>query len=118
MIKSILIAALFLISSNAIAGLSGIFKDEVGNTNWQHLANWSAVTLILSLAILLSSLFVAHRRLRKSNNQLHTIREGLEDRVVERTATLDKANQRLVESNQLLEKEVKQHLATSGQLLS
>ncbi|MFT5708058.1 MAG: PAS domain S-box-containing protein [Oceanospirillaceae bacterium] len=46
------------------------------------------------------------------------MREGLEDRVVERTATLDKANQRLVESNQLLEKEVKQHLATSGQLLS
>ncbi|MEH6445074.1 MAG: PAS domain S-box protein [Oceanospirillaceae bacterium] len=103
MIKSISITFFSLISSNAMADLSGLFKDEAGKTNWQHLANWSAVTLILSLAILLSSLFFAHRRLRKSNDQLHAIREGLEDRVAERTATL--------------EKEVNQHLTTSEQLL-
>lgn len=105
-------------SNAAFASFSDIFRDEQGNTNWQHLANWTSGSLIIILAFVIISLFVAHKRLHKSNRQLNTIREGLEDRVIERTATLDKANQQLLESNQMLAEEVNKHLATSQQLLS
>jgi PAS domain S-box-containing protein len=107
----------FLYSISVSAGISDLFKDENGSTNWQHLANWTSGSLIIVLAIVIISLFLAKRRLGNSNHQLHLIREELEDRVIERTATLDAANQSLVESNQLLEVEVNQHLATSQQLL-
>jgi len=118
MIKKTLLIILALLSSSALAGISDIFRDETGKTNWQHLANWSSGTLIIILAIVILSLFAAHRRLSKSNNKLRTIRVELEDRVVERTATLDTANKQLTQSNQLLAVEVDQHLGTSQQLLT
>ena len=118
MIKNSLFIILALLSSSALAGISDIFRDESGKTNWQHLANWSSGTLIIILGLVILSLFAAHRRLSKSHNQLRTIREELEDRVVERTATLDTANKQLTQSNQLLAVEVDQHLHTSQQLLT
>lgn len=118
MIKSIVFFSALVMSSAASAGFSEIFKDEQGNTNWQHLANWTSGSLIIILAVVIISLIVAQRRLHKSNHQLHAIRAELEDRVIERTATLDQANHQLLKSNQLLEDEVGQHLATSQQLLS
>ena len=112
--------ALFLmtLSSSVLAGIKDLFKDENGSTNWQHLANWTSGTLIIILAVVIISLIVAHRRLRKYNLQLHNVRAELEDRVIERTATLDNANQQLTHSNKLLEVEVDQHLNTSQQLSS
>ena len=118
MIKNSLFILLSLLSSSALAGISDIFRDESGKTNWQHLANWSSGTLIIILGLVILSLFAAHRRLSRSHNQLRTIREELEDRVVERTATLDTANKQLTHSNQLLAVEVDQHLHTSQQLLT
>lgn len=118
MFKNSLALFLIFISSVTQAGIRDIFKDENGSTNWQHLANWTSGTLIIILGLVLVSLIVAHRRLRKSNRQLHSIRTELEDRVIERTATLDKANHNLTDSNQMLEVEVKQHLDTSLQLQS
>jgi PAS domain S-box-containing protein len=106
------------LSSSVLAGIKDIFKDENGSTNWQHLANWTSGTLIIILAVVILSLIVAHRRLRKYNRQLHSVRAELEDRVIERTATLDSANQQLTDSNKLLEVEVDQHLKTSQQLSS
>jgi len=107
-----------MLSSSVLAGIKDIFKDENGSTNWQHLANWTSGTLIIILAVVIISLIVAHRRLRKYNRQLHSVRAELEDRVIERTATLDSANQQLTDSNKLLEVEVDQHLNTSQQLSS
>ncbi|NQZ32348.1 MAG: PAS domain S-box protein [Oceanospirillaceae bacterium] len=118
MFKNSLALFIIFISSTTQAGIRDIFKDEDGNTNWQHLANWSSGSLIIVLAIVILSLIVAHRRLRKSNHQLHGIRAELEDRVIERTATLDKANHNLTDTNQKLEVEVQQHLDTSVQLHS
>ncbi len=108
----------FAISSGtAHASISDLFKDDSGSTNWQHLANWTSGSLIIVLAVVIGSLIIAQRRGSKSNHQLRTIRVELEDRVIERTATLDFANQKLTEANQLLEVEVDEHLATSGQLM-
>jgi len=118
MIKNILALLLTLMSPSVLAGIKDIFKDENGSTNWQHLANWTSGTLIIILAIVIVSLIVAHRRLRKYNRQLHNIRAELEDRVIERTATLDSANQQLTDSNKRLAVEVDQHLNTSEQLSS
>jgi len=118
MIRHSVALLLMMLSSSVFASIKDIFKDENGSTNWQHLANWSSGTLIIILAVVILSLIVAHRRLRKYNRQLHEIRAELEDRVVERTATLDSANQQLTDSNKLLEVEVDQHLNTSQQLSS
>jgi PAS domain S-box-containing protein len=49
---------------------------------------------------------------------LTAIRNELEKRVKERTATLDESNQLLLESNRLLEKEIAQHKITTDQLRS
>ncbi len=118
MIKQTLLVVLSLCATHINASIRDIFKDENGSTNWQYIANWSSGSLIIILAVVAVSLIVAHRRLSNSNTQLHDIRADLENRVVERTATLDHANQNLTESNQLLEVEVSGHLATSQQLLS
>ncbi|NRA20047.1 MAG: PAS domain S-box protein [Oceanospirillaceae bacterium] len=118
MMKNFLALVLIIVSGAVHAGISDLFKDENGSTNWQHLANWTSGSLIIILAIVIISLIVAHRHLRKSNRQLQNIRDQLEDRVIERTANLDRANQNLTDSNQLLGVEVKQHLETGLRLRS
>jgi len=100
-----------------MTGIKDVFKDENGSTNWQYVANWSSGSLIIILAIVILNLFLAHRRIRKSNNQLNTIREELEVRVIERTASLDKTNTHLLQANKLLEDEVTKHLTTTQRLL-
>ena len=81
--------------------ITGLFKDEYGNRNWQHLANYTGSTLLILLTIVTIYLLIA-----------------LEQRVQERTATLDQSNKLLQESNQLLEKEIAQHVITADQLRS
>jgi PAS domain S-box-containing protein len=97
----------------AHAGLVEYFKEEDGSTNWQYLANWSSGILIIILSFVLINLYVSHRRARKANKALEEIKSVLEQRVLERTATLDQSNQLLTETNVLLEGEVIKHKNTT-----
>jgi PAS domain S-box-containing protein len=115
---TLLLAILALQSSPALAFTSDIFKDEDGNRNWQHLANYTGSTLLILLTIVTVYLLIARRRLYRANRELTAIQNELEMRVQERTATLDQSNQLLQESNRLLEKEVSQHIITADQLRS
>jgi PAS domain S-box-containing protein len=112
------LAIMTLLSSPALAITfkNDLFKDEHGVRNWQHLANTVGGILLTLLLIVTIYLFIARRRAYRANRELTAIRSELEMRVQERTATLDKSNQLLLESNRLLEKEVSQHLITADQL--
>jgi len=113
MIFSILI---FLQSQPLYASLRMQFKYPDGSTNWQHVANWSGSLLIILLSIAVINLFLIRKKLRKSNFELQEIRDKLELRVQERTATLDESNRLLTETNKLLENEIAMHKRTSSKL--
>ncbi len=89
------------------------FKDADGHTKWQHVANFSGSVLIVCLSISLVALFFSHRKKVKANRALEEIKNVLEQRVLERTATLDESNRLLRESNSALETEIEQHKETS-----
>tara|TARA_R110001583_G_scaffold18880_1_gene74669 strand:- start:22 stop:1500 length:1479 start_codon:yes stop_codon:yes gene_type:complete len=105
-------------SSWVLAGISTLFKDESGKTNWQHLANWTSGSFIILLSVVSVYLFLARRRAHRANRELDAIRRELEERVQERTATLDCSNKLLLTTNQLLEQEVAEHVSTTEQLRS
>lgn len=109
-------AFVMLMSQPSYAGITDIFKDENGKTNWQILANWSSGTLIILLSIVAVSLFIARRNAYRANQELNAIRRNLELRVRERTATLDQSNRLLKESNQKLAAEVESHIETTEKL--
>ncbi|MFA5631221.1 MAG: PAS domain S-box protein [Porticoccaceae bacterium] len=92
------------------------FKEADGTTNWQYIANFSSSLLILILSSVVIKLYFTHRRLRKTNRALEDIRADLENRVQERTATLDESNRLLKETNKLLEKEISHHQETTSKL--
>ncbi|MEZ5541637.1 MAG: PAS domain S-box protein [Pseudomonadota bacterium] len=92
------------------------FKYPDGSTNWQHVANWSGAILILLLSVAVINLYFTRRKVRKSNRELNAIRNELELRVQERTATLDESNRLLKETNRLLENEIAQHVSTAARL--
>ena len=112
----LLLAALALYSAPSLAFITDLFKDENGVRNWQHLANWTGGTLLTLLLVVTVYLFIARRKAALANRELTAIRNELERRVQERTATLDKSNQLLLESNRLLEDEVSKHKITANQL--
>ena len=118
--NTILLAIMTLLSSPALAYTfeNDLFKDENGVRNWQHLANTVGGILLVLLMIVTVYLFIARRRAHRANRELTAIRNELETRVQERTATLDESNQLLLESNRLLEEEVAKHLITTNQLRS
>ena len=103
---SALFAFLILQSSPVRTYIDGMFKDEDGVRNWQHLANWTGGTLLVLLSVVTVFLFIARRRAYKANLELTAIRNELEMRVKERTAMLNRSNQKLLESNRLLEEEI------------
>lgn len=115
---TLFLAILALQSSPAMAISIGLFKDENGNRNWQHLANFTGSVLLILLSIVSVYLFIARRRAYKANLELTKIQNELEMRVEERTATLNESNKLLLESNILLEKEISQHVITANQLRS
>lgn len=92
------------------------FKHPDGTTNWQHVSNWSGGILILLLSAAVINLFFTRRQARKSNLELKAIRNDLELRVQERTATLDESNRLLIETNQLLGNEIAEHVTTAARL--
>lgn len=116
--KLCLLAIMTLYSVPALAFSIDLFKDEQGNRNWQHTANWTGGILLILLTIVMIYLLVARRKLSRANRELTAIRSDLEKRVQERTATLNESNELLQKSNQLLEKEIAQHVITTDQLRS
>ncbi len=102
----------------AHAAITFRLRKPDGSTNWQHVANWSGGILILLLTITVITIFFTWRKARKANHELQAIRDDLELRVQERTATLDESNRLLKESNQLLEHEIAQHVTTASRLRS
>ncbi|MCW8942633.1 MAG: PAS domain-containing sensor histidine kinase, partial [Gammaproteobacteria bacterium] len=116
--KNMSLLVLLALQSPSAMAITDLFKDEYGNRNWQHVANYTGSTLLILLTIVTIYLLIARRRLRHANRELTAIRNELEERVQERTATLDQSNKLLQESNQLLEKEIAQHVITADQLRS
>jgi PAS domain S-box-containing protein len=118
--NTILLSIMAMLSSPALAYTfdNDLFKDENGVRNWQHLANTVGGILLVLLLIVTVYLFIARRRAYRANRELTAIRNELEIRVKERTATLDESNKLLLESNRLLENEVSQHKITADQLRS
>ncbi|HEX5756397.1 MAG TPA: PAS domain S-box protein [Arenimonas sp.] len=117
LVSATLIVTFLLMQSQAgDAGLLSYFKDEQGRTNWQYIANWSSGTLIILLSITVAVLFFSHRQIHLTNRAITRLNEDLEQRVRERTATLDEANQLLQVTNNLLEGEINQHRETTKYL--
>ncbi len=102
-----------LVSLPCHAGFIQYFKDEEGETKWQYVANFSSSVLILLLSVALITIFISHRKLAKANRELNEIKNVLEQRVLERTATLDESNRLLKDANTALEAEIEQHKETS-----
>lgn len=86
---------LVAISIQAWAGSPIPFKNADGSTKWQHVANFSASVLIITLLIVALLLFYANRRAVRSNRELTDIKATLEDRVERRTATLNETTAQL-----------------------
>jgi PAS domain S-box-containing protein len=92
------------------------FRESDGSTNWQYIANYSSGLLIITLAYTVIRLFFSRRQSQRYNIELEEIRAQLEKRVNERTATLNKSNVLLKDSNKALEDEIAEHLSTTSQL--
>lgn len=109
---------LLLVSLPLYAGLDDYFRTADGHTNWQYVANWSSGILILLLSFTVITLLFSRLQAYRANKALEAIRQDLEQRVKERTATLDESNRLLLEANQLLQGEIAQHRETSNRLRS
>ena len=106
-----------LASPLAVAAPLEIFRYADGSTNWQYVSNTSGSLLIMALSYVVIRLFFSRSESRRYSRQLEKIRSELEERVQQRTATLDEFNQLLKESNLALESEVGEHKQTAQQLL-
>lgn len=109
-------ASLSLIQSQVAFAFNNYFTTDDGHTNWQYVANWSSGVLILLLSAAAITLFFSRRQVNISNEALKEINDELEQRVLERTATLDESNRLLKESNALLEGEIAEHRETTKHL--
>ena len=105
-------------NQTANAALFDAFNNPDGHTNWQYVANWSSGILILLLSITAVKLVRTLGQARRANLALEEIRNDLEIRVEERTATLNESNQLLLESNHSLGHEIEQHKQTTALLRS
>ncbi|MBF0218777.1 MAG: PAS domain S-box protein [Gammaproteobacteria bacterium] len=109
---------LWLFTTAAHAALLDYFKDEQGGTKWQYVANFSSGVLIILLTVVLVNLLISQRRAYRANRKLERIREELELRVTQRTATLNEYNHLLKDTNRLLEGEIAEHRETTSRLQS
>ena len=115
--KTLGLAALFY-SNLVFADVFWFVLQDNGETNWQYVANFSSGILIIALSLTAIRLAFTRRAARRYNSELEEIRAQLEDRVKERTATLDNANSLLQQSNLALEEEITEHRDTSKKLRS
>ena len=88
----------FCLSASTRADMLSPFKDEYGETKWQYVANFSSGILILTLLLVSVFLFFAHRKATKSNRELTEIKATLEDRVAQRTQSLETTTIQLAHS--------------------
>ena len=114
--KKLLATIGLTISPLAMADIFWAFREADGSTNWQYIANFSSGILILALSYTVIRLFLSRREANRYNRELEDIRAQLEQRVLERTATLNESNNLLKESNSTLAEEIDQHLLTTNQL--
>lgn len=105
-----------IFSEYADASIVALFKDEQGDTKWQHVANFSGSVLIVLLSLTLLGLLFSRFKLRSTNKELREIRRNLEDTVRKRTENLNKSNRLLQETNSLLESEISERKATQTYL--
>ena len=98
-----------LLCQSAAADIFWAFREPDGSTNWQYVANFTGNILILALTVTSIRLYLSRRQARRYNGELEVIRSELEQRVEERTATLD-------QSNQMLKLEIEEHRKTTQQL--
>ncbi|MAY36623.1 MAG: hypothetical protein CMN84_11030 [Spongiibacteraceae bacterium] len=89
---------IILLGAYAQADLLSPFKDEDGETKWQYVANFSSGVLIITLLLVSVFLFFAHRKATRSNRELTEIKATLEDRVAQRTASLQATTTQLAHS--------------------
>ena len=107
--KTLCTLLLMLLCQSVYADIFGAFREADGSTNWQYVANFTGNILIIALTITAIRLYFSRRQARKYNQELEAIRSELEQRVKERTATLDK-------SNKMLKVEIDEHRVTTQQL--
>ena len=113
---SLIIGVSLIFTSPVYADLLDVYTDEKGDTNWQYLANTASGLIIIILSMAAILLYLSQRRERKANRALEAIRNVLELKVKERTATLDESNKMLREANQNLQGETDQHRRTAQRL--
>ncbi len=89
---------MFCFSTFVQANVVSPFKDEYGETNWQYIANFSSGVLILTLLMVTTFLFFAHRKAARSNRELTEIKATLEERVAQRTLSLETTTNQLAHS--------------------
>ena len=113
---SLVVLPLCFYTHPAAAGLLDFFRYESGVTRWQYVANFSSGVLIILLSVVTLNLFLSRRQAQRANRELERIRDDLERRVQERTATLNEYNQLLKHTNHLLEEEIAEHRETAVRL--
>mgnify|MGYP000238690138 CR=1 FL=1 len=116
--STFILLPLWLYAHPAMAGLIDFFRYESGATRWQYVANFSSGVLIILLSVVTLNLFLSRRQAQRANRELERIRDKLEQRVQERTATLNEYNQLLKDTNRLLEGEIAEHRQTTARLQS
>lgn len=114
--KHLILFFIPLYTNPAVAGLLDVFRLDDGHTNWQYVANTGGTILILALSFTVARLFFSRKEAHSYNRELEAIRNQLEQRVLERTATLDNSNRMLQESNAALEGEISKHQETMQRL--
>lgn len=114
--KTIVLFSSWFAATSALASPLDLFRYADGSTNWQYVSNTSGSLLIIALSYVVVRLLLSRAESRRYSRQLEQIRSELEQRVQQRTATLDEFNQLLKESNRALESEASQHKETAQQL--
>jgi len=89
--------ALASYSLSSHAGIFDVYHNPDGSTKWQFVANTTGGLMIISLVIGLFFLVRAHRRALRANRALKEIKAHLEERVVERTTSLQQTTEQLQE---------------------
>ncbi len=95
--KLLPLVALASFSLNSYAGLFDVYHNPDGSTKWQFVANTTGGLLLISLVIGFAFLARAHSRSLRANRALNEIKNHLEERVIERTASLQQTSDKLLE---------------------
>lgn len=95
--KLLPLVALASFSLNSYAGLFDVYHNPDGSTKWQFVANTTGGLMLISLVIGFFFLIRAHSRSLRANRALKEIKTHLEERVTERTASLQQTTDKLLE---------------------